>query len=105
MRTATFSNNTLLRFANEPLIEEFQRPASNPMDEEFKDKIKNLSDEIEALKAKEPTLNYIECTVEICIRHDVDFDSLKKILNKNLKEKIKSLRQSFLKIKADSRSQ
>ena len=88
MRTATFSNNTLLRFANEPLIEEFQRPASNPMDEEFKDKVKNLSDEIEALKAKQPSLNYIDCTVEICMRHDVDFDSLKKALSKTIKEKI-----------------
>ena len=88
MKTVTFSNNTLLHFASGQSIEEFQRPASSPMGEDFTKKVKNISDEIEALKAKEPSLNYIECTVEVCSKHDIDFDSLKKVLNKNIKEKI-----------------
>lgn len=58
------------------------------MSEEFKDKVKNISEEIEALKAKEPSLNYIECTVEVCEKYDVEFESLKKVLSKNIKEKI-----------------
>ena len=58
------------------------------MTEEFEKKVKNLSEEIEALKAKEPSLNYIECTVEVCQKYDIDFDSLKKSLSKNIKEKI-----------------
>ena len=58
------------------------------MKDEFEQKVKNISNEIEALKAKEPTLNYIECTVEVCAKYDVDFDSLKKVLSKNIKEKI-----------------
>lgn len=58
------------------------------MTDEFKDKVKNLSEEIEALKTKDPSLNYIECAVEICQKYDVEFDSLKKVLSKNIKEKI-----------------
>ena len=58
------------------------------MTDEFEKKVKNLSEEIEALKAKDPSLNYIECTVEICSKYDIDFDSLKKALSKNIKEKI-----------------
>ena len=88
MKTATFSNNTLLSFANEPLTSEFQELDLRVMKDEFEKKVKNISDEIEALKAKEPTLNYIECAVEICQRHDVDMDALKKVLSKNIKEKI-----------------
>ena len=58
------------------------------MKDEFEQKVKNISNEIEALKAKQPSLNYIECAVEICQRYDVDIDSLKKVLSKNIKEKI-----------------
>ena len=58
------------------------------MKDEFEQKVKNISNEIEALKAKEPSLNYIDCTVEICLKYDVDIESLKKVLSKNIKEKI-----------------
>jgi len=58
------------------------------MKDEFEKKVKNISDEIEALKAKHPELNYIECAVEVCTKYDVDMDSLKKVLSKNIKEKI-----------------
>ena len=58
------------------------------MKDEFEQKVKDISTEIEALKAKEPSLNYIECTVEICTKYDIDFDSLKKVLSKNIREKI-----------------
>ena len=86
-KTNTFSNATLLSFANEPLIEEFLPPVSK-MKDEFEQKVKNISNEIEALKAKQPSLNYIECAVEICQKYDVDIESLKKVLSKNIKEKI-----------------
>ena len=56
--------------------------------DEFEKKIKNISEEIEALKAKEPSLNYIECTVEICEKYDIEYESLKKVLSKNIKEKL-----------------
>lgn len=58
------------------------------MKDEFEQKVKNISNEIEALKAKQPSLNYIECAVEICQKYDVDIESLKKVLSKNIKEKI-----------------
>ena len=87
MRTTTFSNSTLLNFANESSIEEFQGQALK-MKDEFEQKVKNISNEIETLKAKEPSLNYIDCTVEICQKYDVDIESLKKVLSKNIKEKI-----------------
>ena len=87
MRTVTFTNSTLLNFANESSIEEFQGQALK-MKDEFEEKVKNISNEIEALKAKEPSLNYIECAVEICQKYDIDMDSLKKVLSKNIKEKI-----------------
>ena len=55
---------------------------------EFDKKVKDLTEEIEKLKAVSPRLSYIECTVEICEQFDVDYDSLKKVLSKNIKEKI-----------------
>jgi hypothetical protein len=58
------------------------------MTDEFDKKVRSICDEIESLKAKEPSLGYIECTVEICTKYEVDFDSLKKVLNKSIKEKI-----------------
>ena len=44
------------------------------MTDEFERKVKNISEEIEALKAKDPTLNYIECTVEVCQKYDIEFE-------------------------------
>ena len=55
---------------------------------EFDKKVKDLTEEIEKLKAASPRLSYIECTVEICEQFDVDYESLKKVLSKNIKEKI-----------------
>lgn len=60
---------------------------NNPSDD-FEKKIRNIAEEIEKLKAKEPKLNYIECTVEVCLAHELDFDTLKKVLSKNIQEKI-----------------
>jgi len=87
-KMTTFSNSTLLHFANGQSTAEFQELDLSVMKDEFEKKVKNISDEIEALKAKEPALNYIECAVEICQKYDVDMDSLKKVLSKNIKEKI-----------------
>ena len=87
-RITTYSNSSLLSFANEQSTAEFQELDLSVMKDEFEKKVKNISDEIEALKAKEPSLNYIECAVEICTKYDVDIDSLKKVLSKNIKEKI-----------------
>jgi len=57
-------------------------------DSEIQNKVKNLSTEIEKLKAKNPSLNYIDCTVEICQRYNIEFESLRKTLSKNIKEKM-----------------
>ena len=58
------------------------------MTDTFNKKVKNICEEIEALKSKQPSLSYIECTVDICTKYDVEFESLKKVLNKSIKEKI-----------------
>jgi len=57
-------------------------------DSEITKRIKNLSNEIENLKKTSPELNYIECTVEICEKFNIEFESVKKALPKVIKEKI-----------------
>jgi len=57
-------------------------------DSEITKRIKNLSSEIENLKKTSPELNYIECTVEICEKFNIEFESVKKALPKVIKEKI-----------------
>lgn len=59
-------------------------------DSEIRKRIKNLAEEIEGLRKISPELNYIECTVEICERYNIEFDSIKKILPKVIKEKIEA---------------
>ncbi len=53
-------------------------------------RVKNISEEIEKLKKSAPELNYIECTVEICERFNIEFESVKKALPKVIKEKIEA---------------
>ena len=55
---------------------------------DFDKKVKNLTEEIEKLKSQSPKLSYIECTVEVCEQFDIDYESIKKVLSKNIKEKI-----------------
>lgn len=57
---------------------------------ELTKKVKNISEEIETLKKLSPELNYIECTVEICERYGIEFESVKKALPKIIKEKIEA---------------
>ena len=57
---------------------------------ELTKKVKNISEEIETLKKRSPELNYIECTVEICERYGMEFESVKKALPKIIKEKIEA---------------
>ncbi len=59
-------------------------------DSEITRRVKNLSEEIESLKKISPELNYIECTVEICERYNIEFESVKKALPKVIKEKIEA---------------
>lgn len=59
-------------------------------DSEIRKRIKNLAEEIEGLRKISPELNYIECTVEICERYNIEFESIKKILPKVIKEKIEA---------------
>ena len=59
-------------------------------DSEMTRRVKNLSEEIESLKKISPELNYIECTVEICERYNIEFESVKKALPKVIKEKIEA---------------
>lgn len=59
-------------------------------DSEIRKRIKNLAEEIEGLRKISPELNYIECTVEICERYSIEFESVKKILPKVIKEKIEA---------------
>lgn len=59
-------------------------------DSEITRRVKNISEEIENLKKHSPELNYIECTVEVCTRFNIEFDSVKKALPKVIKEKIEA---------------
>lgn len=59
-------------------------------DSEITKRVKNISDEIEKLKKGSPELNYIECTVEVCERYSIEFESVKKVLPKVIKEKIEA---------------
>lgn len=59
-------------------------------DSELQQKVRNVSEEIEKLKASNPSLNYIDCTVEVCERFNIEFESLRKILSKNIKEKMEA---------------
>jgi hypothetical protein len=58
--------------------------------DEFENKLKNVSQEIEKLKLENPGLNYIECTVEVCERYDIELEAVKKILNRSIKEKLEA---------------
>ena len=71
-------------------------------DSEIQTKVKNVSKEIEKLKSKNPGLNYIECTVEICTRYNLEYESLRKTLSKNIKEKmeIDAMELNLLKYKS-----
>jgi phenylalanyl-tRNA synthetase beta subunit len=55
---------------------------------EFEKRARSITEEIEKLKSREPCLSYIECTVEICERYDIEFETVKKVLAKNIQEKI-----------------
>lgn len=57
-------------------------------DSEIQTRVRNVSREIEKLKSKNPGLNYLECTVEVCERYGIEYESLRKILSKNIKEKM-----------------
>lgn len=59
-------------------------------EDDFSKKIKDLSEEIENLKKSSPELNYIDCTVEICEKYNIELETVKKILPKTIKEKIEA---------------
>ena len=56
-------------------------------DSEIANRVKNIAIEIEQVK-KESGLSYIESTVEVCERFNLEIDNMKKVLPKNIKEKI-----------------
>jgi hypothetical protein len=60
------------------------------MTEDYNQKIKNIALEIEDLKVKNSDLNYIECTVLVCEKYDIEMESLKKSLPNSIKEKIEA---------------
>ena len=58
-------------------------------EDDYSKKIKDLAEEIENLKKNSPELNYIDCTVEVCEKYNIELETVKKILPKTIKEKIK----------------
>jgi len=65
----------------------FPQPDLKKVDSEIQRRIKDLATEIENLKS-ETGLGYIECTVEVCERLGIEIETMKKVLPKNIKEKI-----------------
>ena len=67
-------------------------------------KVKNIGVEIEALKAANTDLDYIECTIEIATRLGIDVEDMKAILPKAIKEKIEAdaLRMNLLTYKTNT---
>lgn len=63
---------------------------------------RDLSKEIEDLKAKSPLLNYIECTVIICEKYDVEVEGVKALLSKPIKDKIEYEANKLLLLKTRS---
>lgn len=65
----------------------FQKQDLKVIDSDFQFNVKDLAIEIEALRSQ-TDLGYIECTVEICERYNLEIESMKKSLPKIIKEKI-----------------
>lgn len=55
---------------------------------QFERRARTITEEIEKLKSREPALSYIECTADVCERYDIEFGTIKKVLSKNIQEKI-----------------
>lgn len=60
---------------------------NEPQDIELK--LKDVSAMIEDFKVQHQ-LTWIECTLEVCERNNIEFEVLKKSLSKNIKEKIEA---------------
>ena len=67
-------------------------------------KTKFLGNQIEELKSQNPSLSYIECTVAICEKLNIEIETLKGALPKAIKEKIESeaLELNLLKYKINT---
>lgn len=59
------------------------------MSDEIILKFKDVSSLVEEFKAKH-NVSYIESTLAVCEEHNIEFETLKKSLSKNLKEKIEA---------------
>lgn len=77
----------MITFRNEGLLGNMEEFITEHKDT-FEQKVKDVSREIEKLKLKDKNLNYIECTVMVCEKYDIEFESIKKVLSKNITEKI-----------------
>lgn len=74
------------------------------LDSDINVRVKNLGVEIEKIKASNPDLSYIDCTIEICTILNLDVEDMKRSLPKAIKEKIEAeaLKKNLLKYKLNT---
>lgn len=58
-------------------------------DSEIRKRVKNIAIDIEKIKSSSG-LNYIDATVEVCERYNIEIEQMKKVLPKTIKEKIEA---------------
>jgi hypothetical protein len=72
------------------------------MDEPKKINMKEISLEIEKLKAKNPDTTYIDCVITLCDKYQIEVESATTILSKRIKELIKAECVEINLIKSDT---
>ena len=78
-----------------------QKEIDEALNQKFISKDK-FAEDIEALVLR-TKLNYIDAIVEYCSQHEIEVESVSKLLNKPLKEKIKAVATDLNYLKRTSR--
>lgn len=86
-KTNTSTTNILQDLLGVHYSDTVQKQDSKMETKDLDEKVKNIALEIERVKAQSG-LSYIEATVEVCERQDLEIENMKKVLPKNIKEKI-----------------
>ena len=55
---------------------------------EFEELCKDFCKKIEAIKAEDPDLSYLECIVDVCYQENIELETIKPMISKSIKDKI-----------------